>query len=317
MNKRTNIFLFFLLLLQIALIGYMYRPGRQAPPPQEVAFFKGVTPEQVVKVEISGQDNKSVTLKRDGKDWVIASKDNYPVNETKLTAFLKKITSLRSRQLVTRTKASHERFKLGKNPNRKIVMTLADGTEKALLLGTEPNFKAVHVRLDDDDDIYLVRGLSSWEAPFTPLSWWRSEYVDLASADLVSVKLVNGIGEFSLLKNDKGKWHLVGSDAVLSDSAVRDFLESASRIMIAGYLGRAEKKEYGMDKPTADLTLKTGGKEIEVKVGAKQKESGDYVVKSSASPFYVHVGKYALDKLFTEKAELLIDKGQQDKGVGK
>ncbi len=317
MTRKMNIVLFFLLLCQLLIIGYVYRPGREAGPPT-VIFFKDLSPEQVVRLVIADDEANSIELVRDGQKWVIASQDDLPVDAAKVETFVKKLLGLQSSRVVTQTKASHDRLEVGGNFVRKITLEGQDGKTRNLILGTAPSYQTVHVRLDDDNMVYLVKDFSSWEIMTAPSSWWKSAYVDVDREQLVKLSLTNRNGQVTLIKDSEtGQWRFADENAAPVDrDKVRTLVDQVCRIPVSEYLGREEQPEYGLKKPAAQLILATNDQEIRLSVGAtKDKEADFSVLKSSASPFYAKAGKYVVAPLLDGKRKDLqaTDPKKEDK----
>lgn len=312
MTKKTNIILFAVLLLQVAVIAYIYRPGQVAGPP-EIAFFAGTKAADISGLDITDEENNSIVLARRGDGWVISSDGNLPVNKAKLEALLDKLVALRSSRLVTRTKASHGRFKVEDGAFiRKIVIHLDDGSSHTLLLGTASNYNTVHVRADNADAVYLVNDLAAWEAPVAPDSWWESSYVQVNPARLTGLALKNGHGSFRLEKQEKGDWKLADSDTALSESAVQKLIDTAAGIRLTEYLGTTAQPAYGLKEPAATLALDSPGTAVTITVGARDATSGAFYVKSSASPFFVTVASATIEPLLAQRAHALFAAAARD-----
>ena len=82
----------------------------------------------------------------------------------------------------------------------------------------------------------------------------------------------------------------------------RTILTRSTSVSLLRPLGREEQADYGMDEPSAVVTLETGGdepKSYTLTVGAQDPDDSSYVVKSSESPFYVRVSEFAVNDLVT------------------
>lgn len=300
MMSKRNIALFFLLLLQLVLIGYLYLPQPENGPVKR--FFAGVTPEMVVRLAVVNAEQKSVAIRREGSGWLVEGAEEYPADREKLDNLLARLTSLQSDRLVAQTKEAHNRFQVGKDFNQRVTLTLKDGKERSLYLGSSPNYKTTHVRAADDDGVYLVAELAAWQVSPDVKFWWQREYVEVSPEGLLGISLANSRGQLHLSRGDDGVWQLAGLEAgqQLDNSAVQEFVNSVSRITLSDYLGRVEKQEYGLAQPQATLTLKSESGVITLAVGRKDEQAGmggAYVMKSSASPFYVQGGSAQLAPL--------------------
>lgn len=300
MSKRNSALLI-LLLLQLLVIGYVYRPGKNAAPPENI-FFPGITADQVSRLEMTDDKKNTLALAKSDSGWLISSRGDIPADPEKVNAALKKLVGLKSDRLVTRTTSSHQRFKVGTEYRQKVSLALPENRVASLLLGTEPSHKSIHVRAENDPSVYLVTGLSSWELSTDPASWWQTLYVDIAREKIEALTITNANGTISLTQNNEGKWAVTGQpDYGLDHDAVQALVDKVRRLSISEYLGKEAQGTYGLAKPAATLLLKTAAETVEVAVGLTEAETATQVIKSSNSPFYVRTGQYSIEPLLTSK----------------
>ena len=307
MTKR-NIFLLAILLLQIVLIGYMYRPGKETVAPV-VEFFPGIEQDKVSGLIITDNEQGSITLKKGEQGWTIEP-DGYPVNGIKADSLVGKLVSLKSTRLVARTASSRIRLKVDDETfEQKIKILIDDGKSYLIFLGASPGNNTIHVRLAGEDKVFLVKGLSSWEAPTENSAWWENRYVEMTPEELVEVELINSHGSFKITKDKDNTWKNAesGADETVSREKAEEFLRRAGMISLTKYLGRDEDESYGLKTPVAELILQSKQKSISLKIGPKDEETDNHVVKASDSPFYVHVGSFVIKDILEKKFEDLLD----------
>lgn len=312
MLTKRNLILLGLLCLQVVLIGVVYMPRSQGSAAK--IFFEGLKPEAVAKLSVATPDGRSVTITRQGKGWTVDTPAHYPADRDKVENLLTRLADLRSDRLVAQTREAHSRFQVGATRfGQKVTLTLAAGGERILYLGSSPNYTITHVRAEGDDRVYLVNELAGWQLPAEEQFWWQREYVAVAPEELQEITLVNRAGTIRLVKSGK-EWQLAeaGAGQVLDAARVQEFVTAASRVALTDYLGQEAKKEYGLDTPTATLTLTLTSKAgaVTLTIGAKSETAeqlgGSYVMKSSASPFYVRGGGGILAPMVERKvADLL------------
>ncbi|MEA1935178.1 MAG: DUF4340 domain-containing protein [Thermodesulfobacteriota bacterium] len=315
MNKR-NIFLLAILLLQIVLIGYMYRPGKETVAPV-VEFFPGIEQDKVIGLIITDNEQDSITLKKGEQGWTIEP-DGYPVNGIKADSLAGKLVSLKSTRLVTRTASSRIRLKVDDETfEQKIKILIDDGKSYLIFLGASPGNNTIHVRMEGEDEVFLVKGLSSWEAPTENSAWWKNRYVEMTPEELVEVELTNSHGSFKITKGKDNTWKNVesGADETVSMEKAEEFLRRAGMISLTKYLGRDEDESYGLKTPVAELILQSKQKSISLKIGPKDEETDNHVVKASDSPFYVRVGSFVIKDILEKKFEDLLDQPQSPSSV--
>ncbi len=297
MSKR-NIALLILLAVQIGLISIFYRPGQDAQP-AAMQFFPDLAAEQIVELTILGPDKSGITLNKQETGWIVSSQDNIPVDPEKIKTALEKLTALSSQRLVTKTKASHNRFKVGKQYSQVVAVKTADGKQESLYMGTSPAYKSTHVRLNKDDRVFLVKDFSSWEVPLEVSSWWDARYVQENSDALSTIIIKNSKGTLTLKKGEENTWQVAdaGAEQKIDSAKFDNLIDRATSMRLSEYLAQEEKPEYGLAAPLATITL-TGSKgEVVVRVGAKNEEDNSYVLKSSASPFFVRASGFGLSDL--------------------
>lgn len=316
MDKRNKI-LALLLAVQIIIIIFVYAGGTDYSQPQ-IELLPGISNEQVNKLVITDDEKQTATLVKGEEGWYLAQAETpvgkdkkgrtikstdvfqYPVDQEKANTLAEKLAGLQSSRLVTRTESSHDRLQVGeKSFNRKIEISTVDAASEEVILGVAPNYKTIHVRQGDGESVYLVKDLALWEAPGDAVSWWPNNYVEFAADAIKKIDLGNNNGGFALEKDDEGKWRLAGNDADLKAEALTEFIDRVKDISLVDFVTDDKQKELG--KPAAVLTVHTQEKKINITIWPKDEETGDHVVKSSASALYARVGAYEVEHLIKKK----------------
>lgn len=300
--SRKNLLLLVVLLVQAGLVFYALKPESQQTAKAKT-FVTGITKDAVTDLKIATPKQSMEIFRQKGK-WLVDRKHNYPADTAKVENFIGKLLSLKSNRLVTTTAASEVRLKVADQVFNKKVTISAGKRHVTLFFGTSPSTRTLHVRLAQESDVYLARGLSAWEIQANSTYWWRGDYIDLATDQIASLKVTNSQGSFTLIKHPKDKsWSLAGSDEILAVPAVNEFVNKVTRLRVLKYLGRQDKKKYGLAKPAATLvyTEKDGSK-ISLAIGPKNTDENDYVLKADNSPFYVSAASYMIEPLLVQKA---------------
>jgi hypothetical protein len=307
--KRHQQILAALLVLQIALAVFVFWPesatGGAAEP-----IFPDLATEEIVYLSIADDQGHSIKLRREGEDWVLPEADNYPAQATAIEPVLEAIAGLDTGTLVARTPASHDRLKVAEdNFVRRIIFEREDGSGKILYLGTSPRYAATHARVDGQDETYLTDGLSTWEVTAQANTWIDASYFTVARDALVEVTVENAHGTFTFVREEAGEegvppqWTMegLGDDETLSTSAVNNLIARASSMNMLRPLGTTEEPDYGMDNPTAVVTVTTADETFTLTVGGQSEADDSYAVKSSTSTYYVAVSDFNVQP-FVENA---------------
>ncbi len=305
---RQNQILAGILLLQLLVLGVVYWPRPVASGTGE-SLLPGLEAGQIVGLTITDAQGASLALAAQASGWVLPEADDYPCLADKVPALLTQIVDLKADRLVAQTNSSHGRLKVAESDfERRVDLELADGTQQRLYVGTSPSYGAAHVRLEGQDQVYLTSGLSASDLPTAPASWVERIYFQVPEEELVAVTLENANGRFDFRKVDDA-WMLadLAPDETADEASISTVVNRAGSVSLLRPLGKAEEATYGMDAPSAVVTLRThseseGDKTYTLRVGAKQEDS-TYVVISSASPYYVRVSDFTVRELVENTRE--------------
>ena len=311
--SRTNQVLAALLALQIVIGVVVFWP-RGVSEATGAPLFPGVDAEQVTRLTIVDDAGTTIEMLRTDAGWVLAGTGDFPCQENAVPQFLDKLLALAGDRVVTETRASHKRLNVAEDAYaRRIAFATAGGTEHVLYLGTSPTYNVSHVRLADADQVYLVSGLSSTDAAVRAASWIDTTYLTLTQDQVAELTVENANGTFAFAKDAGGTWTMAGlaADETLDEGAVASLVTRISSVRMLAPLGTIEDPAYAMDTPAAVVTAVTrdgeGGSQTAVlTIGARRDSDGAYVVKSSASPYYVHVAEYGVQDLVTTARETVI-----------
>jgi hypothetical protein len=310
MSKKNSL-LIVLLIIQLAFIGYAYRPGQNDVEPLP-PFFSDVELEQVQGIQITDDQNSSISLSKVSENWLVKT-GNYPGASDAIESLLRKIIALQPVRLVTKTKSSQVQLKIADSGfNRKIELRLADDSIKTFYLGSSPSNKSIHFRLAGENEVYIVKDLSTWELQTDKESWWRTEYVDINPADLSSFTISNAFGDFTLEKGKEGDWQNADqgeSTPAIDQKAVSDLVGDIKKISISEYLGKEKPADLGDPVGKVKYVSKTGTQELEI--WPTEEENGSHPVKETEQIFYAKVRAYTLKNILAAQLTDLITVPQE------
>ncbi len=264
-------------------------------------------PEEVAKITIRDAQGATLVLERQG-DWVLADTDGFAAKAETVNGFLNKLASVRTDRLVARTEASQRQLRVAADAfEREVTLQMASGITQTLYLGTSPGYGVTHIRLGGQAETYLTDALTVWNVGTAPSSWVDTAYVNVPQEEAKRIVIRNAQGEFALVKKAENAWTLedLAADEALNETYVNSLASRALSLYLLRPLGKAPKPEYGLDQPQATVSIEAGEKSLEWAIGARGGD-GSYVVKSSASPYYVRASEYAVqDFLQKSRADLL------------
>jgi hypothetical protein len=297
--KRHHLILAGILVVQIALSAVVFWPKAAASAGRE-PIFPDLEAGDIVALKITDADGNTVALRQAGEDWVLPDADDYPAEANKITPLREKIVGLTTGRLVTRTDASHRRLQV--HPNdfvRRIDFETADGTTRTLYLGSAPSYGTIHFRVDGQSEVYLASDITTYDTNATVSSWINTTYLSITQDDVTAMTLENGNGTFAFARGGEGTWTMGGlaADETLNEAQVNAVLRRGTFVTIVEPLGKTEQPAYGMDEPSAVVTLETAEKTVTLRVGARDPEDNSYVVISSDSPYYARIAEFGAKEL--------------------
>lgn len=187
--------------------------------------FLSFPADAVDEIHISGADDESVVLRREGEDWVLA--DGYPADGAKVRGVLSQLEGLRAPWPVATSAGSAERFEVTADDYQRHLVLHAGGESVAdLYLGTSPGYQRVHARRADGDAVYSV-GLSNYQIPVKAEEWLDKALLQARG----EISAVAREGGWQLSRGDEG-WLLDGAAA--GQDAAADLVRRFSELRVMG-----------------------------------------------------------------------------------
>ena len=299
MVNRQQQILAGVLVVQLVFIAVAFWP-RAAATGAGAPVFPDLPASDIVALTVTDADGNSIALRKEGDGWMLPEADGFPAQSDKISPVLDKITGLTTSRLVTRTPASHRRLKVSSDDFvLRLDFETVGGAQHTLFLGSSPQSGALHFRVDAQPETYLTGDFSTWETRAEAAAWIDAAYVNLDSAEIDRMTLENANGSFTFTRDEEDNWTMqgLGPDETLDQTAVDGVVQKAASLVMERPLGKADRSEYGMDRPNAAVQLESADATITIRVGAMDPEDESYVVISSESPYYVMVAEYSVQEL--------------------
>lgn len=318
--KRAILFLTVLLILQLAVLAATSVTGRTTLSATGRLVLDGVTADQVARISIRDNADKSVTLKRQSEGWVVASAGDYPSEKDKVDKLLKALCNLTSEGVAALSSVSHRGFGVhAKGAERTI--ELYSGEDKLLAQVFLGNGGGQFVRRDGDDQVYRVGERLSWQASTAAtgyidtalLSFDTKKVTDVVWQDgtdtqpvLALKRLPTQMPDVSPTREGEeapeapaAEWALTAPQAAAADrDKVEQCLSSLSRLRFAEPAGKDALPEHGLPPAAGqvlEITLEDNEK-IVLNLGAKTDDGGLYV-QLGGSSFVVKVASWSATQL--------------------
>ncbi|MBF0107494.1 MAG: DUF4340 domain-containing protein, partial [Deltaproteobacteria bacterium] len=168
---------------------------------------------------------------------------------------------------------------------------------------TSPGYRKVHLRLDNEKEVYAVNFES--HKIQTGTNFWRD--TDILGIKKEAVKEIT-INDIKLVQNNSA-WKLQGlkedEDAITEKT--EELVLKITTLGFADVLGTKENSDYSLSHPALDFSVLIDDKNVSYKF-SKHKKENHYVLKVSTLPFYFKIDEITVKELLGFKREVLVKK---------
>jgi hypothetical protein len=287
------------------LVGYIYYLDR-APAETENAKekpFSAVKADDIEELQITA-GGEATRLKKSGTTWSIVEPVQAEADAAEVTSLTGSLASLEVGRVVDEKPADLKGF--GLEPARVTVAFKAKGqtTERQLLLGDKTATGSdLYARLPESPRVFLVSSFleSSFNKSTFALRDKAVLKVDRQKAD--GLELSAGSTQLAFAKSGES-WSIVKPIAARADyAAVEGAIERLSSVQMQGIADNqsAPLKEFGLDAPTATLTIKTGSSNATLTLG--KTENAVVFAKDASRPLIFTVAPTLRTDVIKELAD--------------
>ncbi len=312
MNRQNQI-LVGILILQLAIVAFVFWPGRNVTAAAE-ALYAGITQENIQSITISDQE-RSVKISRGADGWVLPEADDFPVTAVQASDVISQVLTIDTRRLVASNTTSHARLGVTEADfTRRVDLETKEGQGLTLFVGSAPSARSTNVRRSDSDNVYLTSNVTANDLRTDVGSWVNTAYVAVPESDIQAITLKNAQGTLDFTRPTTDTWTMAGlaEGEVFNENNLTSLLTRLSGFNMINPLGKTDQPEYGMATPAATVTMQTqppGGeaKTITLIIGPQNPETQNHVVKSSDSEYYVEVAGFGVENFISRgRAEYLV-----------
>lgn len=307
MNKLQRI-LVIVLAAQLALAALVFWPRTSTGSGQPL--LANFTADQVVKLSVSGAAGEQVSLEKVGDGWVVSGTDGFAAETSRIEAALEKLVEAKRSRQAANTAETHKRLQVAEDAYlRRVALSLADGSQQVVYIGSSPATQAAHARVEGEDAVFLVSNLTANDFSALPSGWIDTLYLDLSAADPQSLAVTNANGTFELNKDESGNWKFSGRQPgeELQATRITSLVTALTQLRMSAPVGTSVKPEYGLDNPqaVAEITALQDGaaQTYTVRVGAQDPASGEYYALVEGKPYVVRITAATAQSLTVLKRE--------------
>lgn len=301
MNKTQKI-LVGVLLLQIVVIVVVFL-GLQPKPAQNEPLLTGLEISQVTSIQIKDNNNNQVELTKQAENWVLANGTNFPVISQNVSSLLEGLQNIRTNRLVTGTPASHQRLEVSPQNYQREVTITAGEDQFTVYLGSSPAPSNVHVRLMNDNAVYLTNSLSTNTANAQVSNWIDTAFVQLDANQVTSVSVQNGNGDFQFIRGEDATWQFAepNNGEVLDPSLWSSYLTAFTNLRMVIPVSTSLEDRFGLSSPLAQVSLHyledSADKAATLTIGQQDPTDQNYYAQWSLSPYIVKISSFNAERI--------------------
>ncbi|MCP4263576.1 MAG: DUF4340 domain-containing protein [Planctomycetes bacterium] len=205
-NKKLTILGIVAVLMVIWAVAQSKVSNRPSTETEGLSYLiQGLDPADIDSI-VLGNDENTVTLKRQQGGFVVANKDNYPAKVSEINNLLTKTQEIQRSQFVTDNAANHEDLGVTeKEANATIKFFKTDSSLLTGVIGGKSKElgQGNYVRLASSDTVYVAPTM-----PYiadTAISYIEQELISVKREDIVSVTVSSANEQYTLKSTEDGK----------------------------------------------------------------------------------------------------------------
>ncbi len=301
--RRIIPILIAVLVVQVALTLYTWSGDRNSDDlGKPLASFKT---SEIDHITLIDGDKGELTLVKKGVDWIMPHHFETRADGNRITAFIKKISLLKSGWPVATTDSAATRFQVaGDQFKVKIVLSGGDKEMMTLYLGDSAGVRSAYLRIKDSSDIYRS-SLASYNFPTDPDKWLDSSILQQ------DVKNINAIkcNDFTISRKNDGFTLQDADNQEVDTSAAKKLFSTLANLIPDTVLGMKKEPSYNLASPELKITAKMkDGSSREYVFGKREKKADGYVLKISDQKLFFKISKGRISNLLTASRETLAKK---------
>jgi Domain of unknown function (DUF4340) len=289
-----------LLIVLIGLGGYIYFVTWKQPATsgtgQEKMFPAAVT-DKINELTVKSESGDVTTLKKEDTGWSIVAPTAVMASQSEANAVASGVSQLEIVRVIDANPTNLGEYGLEK-PRVEVEFKGADQQPGHLYIGEKtPTGANLYARRNDDKQVFLIAAFQESTLNRTTFDLRDKTLITIPRAKAQSVELTNA-GKTVVLKKDK-EWRIASPIDARADysssEAILGRIESAQmKSIVAENVAPADLKQYGLDKPEAQVTVNLEGSKAVLQFGRAADDTAVYA-RDAAKPTVVTVEKSLAD----------------------
>jgi len=200
------------IMIVVTIMLYIPEPEAEIMLSRGSSLAGGLILEDIYSISVSkGKDQ--TTLERHGDSFIVADKDGYPADITKINELYTKCLDIKVEEFITDKKDNYKELGVADDSKGSTVIQFMNGDGKNVLGIIVGNFdddsRGNFVRLINKKDVYISQTMQHFSSE--PKYYLDKTLTEFKSDDIKKLIVKDDSGEYTIVKNDSGEVHLVES----------------------------------------------------------------------------------------------------------
>ncbi len=289
-KKFSSTAVAFLILILIVGYFFVFEKGKPEKEEQKSALFPDIKKEEIISLKFNYPDS-TIILSKEAQNWfLIKNNKRYKADSFTINSIIENFVGLKVDSDVSDDDNSLSEYGLI-NPKVEVIASIENKLYSIKIGSKSPIGSGVYLKEGSVPGVKLIAASLVW--PFLDRTFNEirdREIINLDEDRITEVKFEAGYFNQTFIKKD-GRWvgDNIAENVDINHLEIEGIVRSFSDLRVVGFESDEPQSlsKYGLDEPSAVLTLTEGERKIEYSFGNK-KENTDYYMKLSlGEPVYL------------------------------
>ncbi len=273
--------------------------GGDTSTPKLEKVFAGLQADKIDEIHVHSESGDSTTLKKDKDGWKITEPIAAAAQESEASGIANALAQVEIARVIDENPSSLVDYGLGAPRVEIQFKSAGDKDLKKLLIGQKtPTGANLFAKRDNDKKVFTIASFQDGtfnRSTFdlrdkTALKFDREkvDHID-ATADNKTIELAKANGDWKIVKPIDAS-----ADATAAEGLNGKIQSAQMKSIVTDNVAPADLKKYGLDKPTASITLGLGSAKASLLLGGKAGD-GSLYAKDASSPVVMTIDPTLVD----------------------
>jgi Domain of unknown function (DUF4340) len=285
----------------IYFVTWKQPEGGEAAASKQEKVYAGLQADKIQEIRVHSEAGDSTVLRKDKDGWKIAEPIAAAAQESEASGIANALAQLDVARVIDENPASLADYGLGAPRVEIQFKASGDKDFRKLFIGQKtPTGANLFAKRNDDKRVFTIAAFQ--EQTFnrstfdlrdkTAIKFDREkvDHID-ATADNNTVELAKADGDWKLLKPIEAP-----ADSGAAESLLGKVQSVQMKSIVTDSVAPADLKKYGLDKPTASITLSLGSAKASLLLGGKAGD-GSLYAKDASKPLVMTIDPMLVDDL--------------------